>query len=117
MRIILVNPPNAGILKAVGVHFPPLGLLSLAAYLEREGYHPEVKDRMLRRPWTFFNAHHLVFKHDHISFIRIQWFLLKANLLYYTRSRKGRSDVLHLIKRHKLGGGTVLRFIKDYFIG
>jgi len=44
MRILLINPPNAGILKAVGVHFPPLGLLYLAAYLEREGYHPEVKD-------------------------------------------------------------------------
>ena len=44
MRILLVNPPNTGILKAVGVHFPPLGLLSLGAYLEGEGYHPEVKD-------------------------------------------------------------------------
>ena len=29
MRILLINPPNVGILKAVGVHFPPLGLLSL----------------------------------------------------------------------------------------
>jgi hypothetical protein len=117
MRIVLVNPPNAGILKAVGVHFQPLGLLSLVAYLEREGYHPEMKDRVLSRPWTFLDAQHMVFKHDHISFIRIQWLLLKANLLSYTRSRKGRSDVLHLIKRRKLGGGTVLRFIKDYFIG
>jgi len=44
MRVLLINPPNAGILKAVGIHFPPLGLLYLAAYLEREGYRPEVKD-------------------------------------------------------------------------
>ncbi len=88
MRILLINPPNAGILKAVGVHFPLLGLLYMAAYLEREGYHP-------------------VFKHDHISFIRLQWLLLKANLLYYSRSRKGGMDFLHLIKRHKLGVGTL----------
>jgi len=76
-----------------------------------------VKDRIFRRPWTFFDAQHLVFKHDHISFIRLQWLLLKANLLYYSRSRKGRMDVLHLIKRHRLGVGTLIRFIKDYFIG
>jgi len=77
----------------------------------------KVKDRIFRRHWTFFDAQHLVFKHDHISFIRLQWLLLKANILYYSRSRKGRSDVLHLIKRHKLGMGTLLRFIKDYFLG
>jgi len=76
-----------------------------------------VKDRIFRRPWTFFDAQHLVFKHDHISFIHLQWLLLKANLLYYSRSRKGRMDVLHLIKRHRLGVGTLIRFIKDYFIG
>jgi len=77
----------------------------------------KVKDRIFRRHWTFFDSQHLVFKHDHISFIRLQWLLLKANLLYYSRSRKGRMDVLHLIKRHRLGVGTLLRFIKDYFIG
>jgi anaerobic magnesium-protoporphyrin IX monomethyl ester cyclase len=77
----------------------------------------KVKDRIFRRPWTFFDAQHLVFKHDHISFIRLQWLLLKANILYYSRSQKGRMDVLHLIKRHRLGVGTLLRFVKDYFIG
>jgi len=77
----------------------------------------KVKDRLFRRPWTFYDAQHLVFKHDHISFIRLQWLLLKANLVYYSRSRKGRTDVLNLIKRHRLGVGTLLRFIKDYFIG
>jgi anaerobic magnesium-protoporphyrin IX monomethyl ester cyclase len=76
-----------------------------------------VKDRLFRRPWTFYDAQHLVFKHAHISFIRLQWLLLKANLLYYTRSRKGRRDVFQLIKRHRLGVGTLLRFTKEYFIG
>ena len=77
----------------------------------------KVKDRIFRRHWTFFDTQHLVFKHDHISFVRLQWLLLKANLLYYSRSRKGRMDVLDLIKRHRLGVGTLFRFIKDYFIG
>jgi len=44
MRILLINPPHVGILKAVGVQFPPLGLLSLSAYLEKEGCHSEVRD-------------------------------------------------------------------------
>lgn len=77
----------------------------------------KVKDRIFRRHWTFFDTQHLVFKHDHISFVRLQWLLLKANLLYYSRSRKGGMDFLHLIKRHRLGVGTLLYFIKDYFIG
>jgi anaerobic magnesium-protoporphyrin IX monomethyl ester cyclase len=77
----------------------------------------KVKDRIFRRHWTFFDTQHLVFKHDHISFVRLQWLLLKANLLYYSRSRKGGMDFLHLIKRHRLGVGTLFRFIKDYFIG
>ena len=77
----------------------------------------KVKGRLFRRPWTFYDAQHLVFKHDHISFVRLQWLLLKANLLYYMRSRKGRKDVFGLIKRHRLGVGTLLRFIKEYFIG
>ena len=120
----------------MGVHFPPLDLLSLAAYLEGEGYHPEVKDLCVDKYSTgdirfrdydvvgigtdttrFSNAQHLVFKHDHISFIRLQWLLLKANFLYYSRSRKGRTDIFNLVKRHRLGVGTAFHFVKDYFIG
>src|SRR4030043_207126 len=49
----------------------------------------EVKDRIFkwRSPWSFFDMQHLVFKHDHLSFIRMEWLLLKAHLLYYTRSK------------------------------
>ena len=51
----------------------------------------QVKDRIFRwrAPWSFFDMQHLVFKHDHLSFIRMEWLLLKAHLLYYTRSKKG----------------------------
>jgi hypothetical protein len=49
MKILLINPPNVSILKAVSVHFPPLGLLPPAAYLEKEGYHPEVRDPCVER--------------------------------------------------------------------
>jgi len=79
----------------------------------------QVKDRIFRwrAPWSFFDMQHLVFKHDHLSFIRMEWLLLKAHLLYYTRSKKGILDIWHHIKKHHLGLGTLLRFLRDHFGG
>jgi anaerobic magnesium-protoporphyrin IX monomethyl ester cyclase len=79
----------------------------------------EVKDRIFkwRSPWSFFDMQHLVFKHDHLSFIRMEWLLLKAHLLYYTRSKKAMQDIWHHIKKHRLGVGTLFRFLRDYFGG
>jgi len=37
MKILLINPAPSGTLKAIGVLFPPLGLLYIAAYPEKEG--------------------------------------------------------------------------------
>ena len=79
----------------------------------------QVKDRIFkwRSPWSFFDMQHLVFKHDHLSFIRMEWLLLKAHFLYYTRSKKGIHDIWHHVKKHRLGIGTLLRFLRDYFGG
>jgi anaerobic magnesium-protoporphyrin IX monomethyl ester cyclase len=79
----------------------------------------QVKDRIFRwrAPWSFFDMQHLVFKHDHLSFIRMEWLLLKAHLLYYTRSKKGILDIWHHIRKHRLGIRTLLRFLRDYFGG
>ncbi len=79
----------------------------------------QVKDRLYkwRRPWSFFDMQHLVFKHKNFSFIRLEWLLLKASLLYYTRSRKALRDVWNHIRKHRLGIGGVFRFLKDYFGG
>jgi hypothetical protein len=79
----------------------------------------QVKDRIFkwRAPWSFFDMQHLVFKHNHLSFIRLEWLLLKAHLLYYTRSKKAIRDIWHHVKKHRLGIGTFLRFLKDYFGG
>ena len=79
----------------------------------------QVKDRIFRwrAPWSFFDMQHLVFKHDPLSFIRMEWLLLKAHLLYYTRSKKGIQDIWHHIKKHRLGAQTLLRFLRDYFGG
>jgi hypothetical protein len=47
----------------------------------------------------------------------MEWLLLKANLLYYTRSNKAVQSVWLLAKRHKLGLGTIftLYTIRDYY--
>jgi anaerobic magnesium-protoporphyrin IX monomethyl ester cyclase len=79
----------------------------------------QVKDRILkwRSPWSFFDMQHLVFRHDHLSFIRMEWLLLKAHLLYYTRSKKAIQDIWSHAKKHRLGIRTLLRFLRDYFGG
>lgn len=79
----------------------------------------QVKNQIFRwrSPWSFFDMQHLVFKHDHLSFIRMEWLLLKAHLLYYTRSKKALQDIWTHIKKHRLGLGTLLRFLRDYFGG
>jgi anaerobic magnesium-protoporphyrin IX monomethyl ester cyclase len=79
----------------------------------------QVKDRIFkwRSPWSFFDMQHLVFKHDHLSFIRMEWLLLKAHLLYYTRSKKAIQDIWHHVKKHRLGIRTLLGFLRDYFGG
>jgi anaerobic magnesium-protoporphyrin IX monomethyl ester cyclase len=79
----------------------------------------QVKHRIskLRGPWSFFDMQHLVFKHDHFSFIHLEWLLLKANLLYYTRSRKAVLEIWFHIKKHRLGFRTLFRFLKDFFVG
>ncbi len=79
----------------------------------------QVKHRIFkwRSPWSFFDMQHLVFKHDHLSFVRMEWLLLKAHLLYYTRSRKAVQDIWNHIKKNRLGLGTMFHFLKDYFGG
>src|SRR4030043_454427 len=79
----------------------------------------QVKDRIFRwrAPWSFFDMQHLVFKHDHLSFIRMEWLLLKAHLIYYTGSKKGIQDIWHHIRKHRLGLRTLLVFLRDYFGG
>ncbi len=79
----------------------------------------QVKDRISRwrGPWAFFDMQHLVFKHEHFSFVRLEWLLLKAHLLYYTRSRRAILDIWRHGKKHRLGIGTVFRFARDHFWG
>jgi len=77
----------------------------------------ELKGRIWHRHWPFYDSQHLVFRHNHLSFMRMEWLLLKANFLYYTRSKKAMQEVWQLAKRHKLGLGTIFTFIKDYFWG
>lgn len=44
MRVLLINPPSTGVYSVFGVNLPPMGLLYLAACLEREGHEVRVKD-------------------------------------------------------------------------
>src|SRR4030042_3165335 len=49
MNILLINPAPSGTLKATGVLFPPLGLLYVAGYAEKEGHQVVVRDLAVRR--------------------------------------------------------------------
>lgn len=77
----------------------------------------ELKERIWTRHWPFYDSQHLVFRQGNISFIRMEWLLLKANLLYYTRSKKAIKEVWQLARRHRLRLRTILNFFKEYFWG
>jgi anaerobic magnesium-protoporphyrin IX monomethyl ester cyclase len=96
-----------------------VGQFSILTPYPGTAIYEQVKDRIFkwRSPWSFFDMQHLVFKHDHLSFIRMEWLLLKAHLLYYTRSKKAIQDIWHHIKKHRLGIRMFLRFLRDYFGG
>jgi anaerobic magnesium-protoporphyrin IX monomethyl ester cyclase len=49
VKILLINPSPTGTLKATGVLFPPLGLLYVAAYAEKEGHEVVVRDLAVRK--------------------------------------------------------------------
>jgi anaerobic magnesium-protoporphyrin IX monomethyl ester cyclase len=49
VNILLINPASLGTLKAVGVLFPPLGLLYLAAYMGKEGHRVAIRDLAVRK--------------------------------------------------------------------
>ena len=50
LNILLINPSPSGTLKAVGVLFPLLGLLYVAAYIEKEDHHVVVRDLVVLAP-------------------------------------------------------------------
>ena len=44
MRILLINPPASSVFARIGFGLPPLGLLYVAAVLERDGHTVELRD-------------------------------------------------------------------------
>src|SRR5512136_2849091 len=89
MKILLINPAPSGTLKATGVLFPPLGLLYVAAYAEKEGHQVVVRDLAVRK-----NKEDIVFKAYDIVGISTDT----------TRYRQA----LQLAKRAKVSGCTVV---------
>jgi len=73
VKTLLINPSPTGTLKATGVLFPPLGLLYVAAYAEREGHEVVVRDLAIRKKekrliirnmisWGFQRIRHAIVK-------------------------------------------------------
>src|SRR3972149_12060127 len=89
MNILLINPAPSGTLKATGVLFPPLGLLYVAGYAEKEGHQVVVRDLAVRR------------KKEEIDFKKYDVVGISTDT---TRHRQA----LRLAKRAKSNGCTVV---------
>jgi radical SAM superfamily enzyme YgiQ (UPF0313 family) len=89
MNILLINPAPSGTLKAIGVLFPPLGLLYIAAYMEKEGHQVAVKDLAVRR------------KKEEIDF-------KKYDIVGISTDTTRHRQALQLAKRAKASGCTVV---------
>jgi anaerobic magnesium-protoporphyrin IX monomethyl ester cyclase len=53
MRVLLVNPPSAGVFAAFGMSLPPMGILYLAASLEQAGHEAIVVDLQVEQRHRF----------------------------------------------------------------
>lgn len=89
MNIFLINLAPSRTLKAVGVLFPPLGLLYLAAYMEREGHQVVVKDLAGQK------------KGEEIDFKRF-------DMVGISTDTSRHNQALRLAKKAKAGGCTVV---------
>src|SRR4030043_2111720 len=89
MKILLINPSPSGTLKATGVLFPPLGLLYVAAYAEKEGHQVAVRDLAVRR------------KKEEVDFKKYDMVGISTDT---TRHRQA----LQLAKKAKANGCTVV---------
>jgi anaerobic magnesium-protoporphyrin IX monomethyl ester cyclase len=89
VNILLINPAPSGTLKAVGVLFPPLGLLYLGAYMEKEGHRVAIRDLAIRK------------KKEEIDFKKYGIVGISADT---TRHRQA----LRLAKKAKASGCTVV---------
>ena len=47
----------------------------------------KLKDRLRHKKWRLYDGTHLVFKHEHVSYVLMQLLLLWAYVSYYTRGR------------------------------
>ncbi len=63
-----------------------------------------------------YDGQHLVFTHRNISSIRLYWLLLKANLLFYTRSKQAIKGLLYVMKRQNVFPATILKFFKHMLV-
>src|SRR4030043_465325 len=89
MKILLINPSPSGTLKATGVLFPPLGLLYVAAYAEKEGHQVAVRDLAVRK-----KKEDIVFK--------------KYDIVGISTDTTRHRQALELAKRAKVSGCTVV---------
>ena len=89
MKILLINPAPSGTLKATGVLFPPLGLLYIAAYAEKEGHQVVVRDSAGRK-----KKEDIVFK--------------KYDIVGISTDTTRHRQALQLAKRAKVSGCTVV---------
>lgn len=72
-----------------------------------------VKDDIFNRKHGAYDGQHLVFKHPNFSTVRLHWLLLKANILFYTRSMEAIKGLLYVLKRQKVLPSTIIKFFKQ----
>ncbi|MBL0225638.1 MAG: B12-binding domain-containing radical SAM protein [Geobacteraceae bacterium] len=61
----------------------------------------EIKDRIFKHRWKFYDGLHLVFRHPKINRHILQMLLLSAFMRFYRRSRKSIEGFNHVAKRNR----------------
>ncbi len=64
MRVLLLNPSAIGAFRAIGISFPPLGILYVAATVRNRGHDIKVLDRSVDHREVDFESFDVVGVHN-----------------------------------------------------
>jgi anaerobic magnesium-protoporphyrin IX monomethyl ester cyclase len=60
----------------------------------------KLKDRLRHTKWSLYDGTHLVFKHEHVSYVQMQLLLLWAYVSYYARGWRAMRGFLKAFVRN-----------------
>jgi len=73
----------------------------------------ELRDRITDRDWSHYDSIHSVFRHDHLTRMELQLFLVRAYMAFYARSRKSVYGFYRFLANRRFGLNALAEVVKS----